>query len=207
MIGNHAFQLASAVYLESIGTGAPSRVDFTNVLLARNTLTSPTAEKSVINAYAHFRNLDLRMNHLTFADNLNQAALRVRPGDFAGRYITATLTNTLIVNTDTDYVGYVGFSITSATILHTNTFTQTVANHHVGQGSFGALFIAIAINPLTGDAKLDTNKHLLSGSAAIDAGVDAGIYIDIDGQKRPFGLAPDIGADEYSPLFLPLILR
>jgi hypothetical protein len=38
--------------------------------------------------------------------------------------------------------------------------------------------------------------HLSSGSAAIDAGVSAGVMIDVDGDVRPYCTAPDLGADE-----------
>lgn len=53
------------------------------------------------------------------------------------------------------------------------------------------------------------NYHLGAGSAAIDVGTDVGIYIDIDGQPRPFGAGFDIGYDEavIYPLFLPLVLQ
>jgi hypothetical protein len=39
--------------------------------------------------------------------------------------------------------------------------------------------------------------HLTALSGAIDHGVDAGVTSDIDGEARPQGLAPDLGADEY----------
>jgi hypothetical protein len=42
--------------------------------------------------------------------------------------------------------------------------------------------------------------HLGPRSAAIDAGVDAGVPTDIDGDQRPRGCAADIGADEYPGL-------
>jgi hypothetical protein len=45
------------------------------------------------------------------------------------------------------------------------------------------------------------------GSAAIHAGVDAGIYVDIDGQERPNRGRYDIGADEWYGICLPLALR
>jgi hypothetical protein len=38
-----------------------------------------------------------------------------------------------------------------------------------------------------------------SDSAAVHHGVDAGIATDIDGQSRPIGKAPDLGADEFEP--------
>jgi hypothetical protein len=41
--------------------------------------------------------------------------------------------------------------------------------------------------------------HIGSGSAAIDAGVDAGVYVDIDGEERPYGAEFDLGADEWLP--------
>jgi parallel beta-helix repeat protein len=48
--------------------------------------------------------------------------------------------------------------------------------------------------------------HVDAGSAAIDAAVDAGVAVDVDGEPRLW--APDIGADEYlRRVYLPLILR
>jgi parallel beta-helix repeat protein len=40
--------------------------------------------------------------------------------------------------------------------------------------------------------------HITEGSAAVDAGVGAGVEEDIDGQARPFGPAPDLGVDEFA---------
>ena len=39
--------------------------------------------------------------------------------------------------------------------------------------------------------------HLKADSAAIDAGTDLGIAIDVDGDPRPTGAGFDIGFDEY----------
>ena len=38
--------------------------------------------------------------------------------------------------------------------------------------------------------------HLTAGSPCIDAGTDAGVYTDIDGDERPLGAGFDMGADE-----------
>lgn len=40
--------------------------------------------------------------------------------------------------------------------------------------------------------------HLLDSSSCIDAGTDAGVYTDLDGEERPFGSHVDVGADEYT---------
>jgi predicted outer membrane repeat protein len=53
--------------------------------------------------------------------------------------------------------------------------------------------------------------HIGSESPAIDAGLDAGVTIDFDGDPRPVGVGFDIGADEYfviaDQVYLPVTLR
>lgn len=62
------------------------------------------------------------------------------------------------------------------------------------------------VNPTTGDF------HIGPNSAARDVGVNAGVYVDMDHQPRPY-LLFDLGADEYWPpgtpkyIFLPLLRR
>ncbi len=50
-------------------------------------------------------------------------------------------------------------------------------------------------DPLFVDPGSD-DYHLQRGSPCIDAGIDAGVYIDIDGDVRPWGEGFDMGADE-----------
>jgi hypothetical protein len=67
-------------------------------------------------------------------------------------------------------------------------------------------------DPLFGDPRFRDRPggdyHLLRESPAIDSGVDMLITTDIDGQARPHGPAPDVGADEYySLVYLPILIR
>jgi hypothetical protein len=50
---------------------------------------------------------------------------------------------------------------------------------------------------------------LTEGSAAVNEGVEAGVTVDIDGEPRPGGLRPDLGADEFPQwvVFLPVVTR
>lgn len=63
-------------------------------------------------------------------------------------------------------------------------------------------------NPLLADPLLDAGFHLLLGSPAINAAIPSDIAIDIDGQIRPMGAAPDLGADEFGLLtYLPVVIK
>ena len=58
------------------------------------------------------------------------------------------------------------------------------------------------VDPDSGD------YHVRFESAAVDQGVDVGVMTDLDGDRRPIGAQPDIGADEvWHRVLLPLVLR
>jgi hypothetical protein len=55
-----------------------------------------------------------------------------------------------------------------------------------------------------------SNYNLTAPSAAIDAGTDAGVYLDFYGGSRPWGGGYEIGAEEYPRrvrVFLPVVMR
>jgi hypothetical protein len=82
-----------------------------------------------------------------------------------------------------------------------------------GDNAYGAGYVGMGtINVYDDPAFVDPagcDYHIGAGSAAIDVGIDAGVTEDIDGDPRPVGVGPDIGADEFRMrhVYLPLITR
>ncbi len=137
--------------------------------------------------------------------------------------LTATLLHNTLVGSGTEYgvsveTNYVTLFLTNNIVSGhawgiSNTYTaSTVMADHT-------LFWANeqdglrGTNPIEGDPDFidpgSGNYHLGPNSAAIDAGANAGVTVDIEGDQRPRGLLPDIGADEawWKQFFLPLIFR
>ncbi len=118
------------------------------------------------------------------------------PGIYVNGYVTLSLTNTIVASHTW------GITVTfpaSATVS---------ADHTLFWANTGTAITGT--NPVFGDPRfLPDGYHLGPGSAAIDAGVDAGVTTDIDGDPRPIGSGYDIGADEarFLYLYLPLVLR
>ncbi len=116
-------------------------------------------------------------------------------------YSTVTLTNTILVSHSVGITVTGGNTVTVNSILwydtpitvsQATTATVTVQNQYQGDPAFAA-----------------DGYHLTADSEAIDKGVDAGVTVDIDGQARPHGSAPDLGADEYvsNRVYLPTVLK
>ena len=116
---------------------------------------------------------------------------------FAG---TVYLTNTLIA-THT-----IGIARAGGTVSDWNTLFAGVATPYNGA--------VTSVGGITGAARFanpaSDDYHLGAGSAALNAGIDAGVYTDFEGQARPFGAGFDIGYDEsvIGPLaYLPMVVR
>ena len=141
---------------------------------------------------------------------------------YAGAPLTATLIHNTFIGSGAGYgvsveSGYVALALTNTIVAShtwgiTNTFptSSAVAADHT-------LFWAnaqngiVGTNPVYGDPAFTglDGYHLGLSSAAVDAGVATAESVDIDGDSRPLGFAPDIGADEvlWRRVFLPLVLR
>jgi hypothetical protein len=137
--------------------------------------------------------------HNTIADNRSSGQ-----GVYVGEYTTLAFTNTIIAGHHS-----VGITVTTgstatleATLWYGNG-SDTGGGGYISTGTVNVYGDPAFVNPSVWD------YHLTDGSAAIDAGVDASVTADIDGDPRPIGLAPDIGADEFRRwfLYLPLVLR
>ena len=114
---------------------------------------------------------------------------------------TVALTNTIVVS------NALGITVTqgsTASLEHTFFYAHS-------EGDTGGLGAITNTHPITGqDPLLTADYHLWADSPAIDAGVNAGVTLDIDGDGRPNGAGYDVGADEFYRSwnsFLPLVWR
>jgi fibronectin type 3 domain-containing protein len=115
----------------------------------------------------------------------------VNSGSHAGVRISD---NTTAVFTNNIVAGHgVGIEVTGNGSVLAN---RTLFHNNADDGIRGT-------NPIFGDPRFVNppagDFHIKAGSAAIGAGVDAGVEIDIDGEARPGLGGIDVGADELAP--------
>jgi hypothetical protein len=207
LAGNQADGRGKAIFLDAVGGGTPF-AEMWNLLLSGNGATpggQTGADDAVIAVVPNSANLTLKLAHVTAADNLAPSFLYARPGSDLGEGVQVILTNTLVSGFTNAFVASAGGS-NPVTFHHDSSLLYDVTNKHVdlaGVNVFGE------VNPVSGDPLLNGNYRLQGGSAAIDVGIDAGIATDIDGEDRPVGSAPDIGADEFATyrVYLPLVIK
>ncbi len=136
-----------------------------------------------------------RILHATIARNRAYGGSRDGVGVYVAVGTSVQLTNTIIVSQTTGVFAAGG----TAAMLDGVLWYSNTANTD-GTGSVAATSV------VTGDPAFDTDGyHLLSGSAAIDQGLNAGVTEDIDGQPRPMDLGYDLGADEYAGVGLAVV--
>ncbi len=194
VLANSATWDGGAFYLTS-GTV----VTMTNVVIADNQITSGQGSG------LYLAGTTATLLHTTLARNTGSSGRGLYVTDYSvpAVYSTVTLMNTIIVN---QAVG-VFVDTGSAAKLESTLWNSNSAN----TGGAGA--IDLGSHNYTGNPQFALDGyHLLTGSAAIDKGVDAGIKVDVDPEPRPY-LAPDLGADEYwapgalHKIHLPLTLK
>jgi hypothetical protein len=125
-------------------------------------------------------------------------------GDDTGLFVTNWETNySHVAMTNTVLVSHsVGISVTGGNTVTVNgvlwdaTTPVTVSR--------AATATVVVQNAHTGDPAFATDGyHITPDSAAMDAGIDAETATDIDGHHRPYGSAPDLGADELFAVSVP----
>jgi uncharacterized repeat protein (TIGR01451 family) len=123
------------------------------------------------------------MRHNTIADNGN-VGVRVNNKFSVG------MTNTILSGHAVAGIEAIGDAV--VTVDHT--LLRATDTLSTGSGS------VVDTATLTGDPRFvdpsTWDYHIRPDSAALDAGVEAGVTVDIDGDLRPMGHAPDVGADE-----------
>ncbi|MGB3904987.1 MAG: hypothetical protein WBB22_08700 [Anaerolineae bacterium] len=136
--------------------------------------------------------------HNTIADNDAGAG---GEGIWVGSYVSLTLVNNIVSG---HTVGITNTVPASSTVTADYTlFNGNSMDYGSGVNS---------TNEVSGDPAFvfaqEGDYHILPNSAAFGAGIDAGVPADIDGDKRPSGGAPELGADEVPPCgFVPLAMK
>ncbi len=151
-----------------------------------------------------------QLAHNTIAHNYGGDGGGVYVVEDATVYSDVALTDTILVS---HTVGITVAAGNTATLEATLWGSGDWAN---GADWGGAGTILVGAHNYWGDpAFIDPGAgdyHIGAGSTAIDAGVDAGVSDDIDGDTRPVGGGYDIGADERRDseilsVYLPLVLK
>lgn len=133
---------------------------------------------------------------------LHTTIARNKGGDGSGVHVdgtasTVALTNTILASHT------VGITVTSGNMTIVNGVLWD--GNNMNTAGTGTITLT---NEYTGDPIFAADGyHLTFASAAIDKGLDVDVTLDVDGDHRPCGLAPDLGADEISCHFLSVILK
>lgn len=153
-------------------------ITYRNMAFLDNTATSAG---SALYFY-RYSNTPVRFEHLTVANNTGGDGTMIY--HMMGK---AFYTNTIL------YSGTIGIKRQNDYVTLDHVLRYDVLTPTLNAGTWGLT----DLSPITGTPAFAADGyHLTAASTAVDAGIPTGITHDIDGQPRPLGSAPDIGADE-----------
>lgn len=135
-------------------------------------------------------NATARLRHNTVANNTGNnggIGFSLNTGDgFPGSAVAVT--NTIVTGHD------VGVNVDGSSAFEGEATLWWNSQNIIGTGGIITSTNDVYAAPEFRTAAYD--YRLQPFSPAVDAGVDAGLYADFEGDRRPYGLAPDIGPDE-----------
>lgn len=197
------------VYANSANQGAGVWLNSTggmlvNEMVVANHVTSTNGASGLFVAGS-----DVRMLHMTIARNTGGRAGGILVTDFYGEASTVALTNTILVSHTVAILVDSGYTATlEATLWGDGDWANGTDWSGAGTITTGTINVW-GVPAFRAPNAYD--YHLLPTSAALDAGVDADVTTDMDGDLRPVpvGTSPDLGADEIDQrrAYLPLVVR
>jgi len=190
-LDNNNAKTGACIYLRKWSSNK-SNAYLNNLILSNNTSSASGNENSLIYIADGSDDIDVSVNHVTASNNSATSFLFADDPD-SGETTSVTVNNTII---DVLTNAFVGSETTGGDVVisYNNILLNCVLNTEVTETG---LPVFNAGETITGNPLLDATYHLKPGSPAINAGMDAGITTDIDGDARPKGSGYDIGADEF----------
>jgi hypothetical protein len=186
---------ANRVFSNAAGTGAGVVVETDGFFTVTNNLIAH-------NSTCGIKVWDLTqyglVAHNTVAFNTgSEGGIRLAEG-----YITPTVVNNIVVS---NTYGIGAHTNSSGTLDYNDVWGNTTQDYDL-PGALEPGPHDIQADPLLTNPAGD-DFHLQASSPCIDAGTDAGMMSDIDGDPRPVGAGYDIGADEFRQryIYLPLV--
>lgn len=202
--GQYAGHAGGALYFTKAAAGNLMEVSGENLIIADNRAEAGSGQNRWGGGGGIFaQDADVSINHATIVSN-SVLSTMVAPAVIALHNFAESrvhIANSIIAFHPTSAfprAAVVAQREGDEVILENVVFWQN------GGGNIAAWFegaIVTVTNQTEGDPRLSADFHLQKGSVAIDRAVSS-LYTDIDGEPRPFRAGPDIGADEYVPIYL-----